>query len=515
MTNGYDALMAHIAELSDLLNSISVLKWDARTQMPPGGAVTRGQQLATLSKIAQEHFTGETTARLLDAAETEVAGDDRDAFPYRRRAVEQTRTYYDLMRRIPTELIARKAALAPVSEQVWAEAKAVSDFARFKPYLAQMVDLVREQAEAVGYADHPFDALVFEYEPMVTAARLKTVFEELKAGLIPLLRAIVANPRPLERDLWASEYPIPDQKAFGLKMAQRFGYDLERGRLDIAPHPFEVSFTRDDVRITTRYHGNYFPMAFYGTLHETGHALYEQGVDPALTRSPLTTDFLGQYAVGGTSYGAHESQSRLWENNIGRSRAFWNAHFSELRAAFPEQMADADPDLLYRAVNRTAPSLIRVEADEVTYNLHIMLRVEIEMGLLDRTIQVDELPDVWNTKMQEYLGVTPPDDRRGVLQDVHWSGGGFGSFPGYTIGNIMSAQFLQAARRDVPTLDNSLAAGDYAPLLGWLQANIYRHGRAFSAEELLERTAGEALNTAPYLAYLREKFTELYSLPVI
>lgn len=506
----YDAFQAHIAELSDLLNAISILKWDARTQMPPGGARTRGYQLATLSRLAQDHFISDKTLRLLDGAEAEVAGEDPDS--YRVRAVQQTRQYYDIIRRLPTDLVSAKAALEPVSEGVWAEAKANNDFASFAPYLQQQLDLAKRQADAIGYSEHPFDALVFEYEPSMTASKLRALFADLKAGLLPLLARIVANDRPLERDLWQHEYPIEQQKAFGLAVSQAFGYDLNRGRLDIAPHPFEISFTREDVRITTRYSKTYFPMAFYGTLHETGHALYEQGVDPALTRTALTIDFLGKYPVGGTSYGAHESQSRLWENQIGRSRAFWDAHFDRLRAVFPEQLAGADADLMYRAVNRVCPSLIRVEADEVTYNLHIMLRVEIEMGLLEGSLRVAELPEVWNARMQEYLGVTPPDDTRGVLQDIHWSGGGFGSFPGYTVGNVMSAQFLEAARRDVAGLDDALARAEYAPLLGWLTDNIYRHGRAYSAEELLVRSTGSALEVGPYLRYLEDKFTDLYGL---
>jgi carboxypeptidase Taq len=507
-TSAYDHFQAHIAELSDILNAISILKWDARTQMPPGGAQTRGYGLASLSKIAQEHFISDKTARLLDAAEREVAGDDRDS--YRLRGVQQTRQYYDIIRRLPLDLIGEKAALEPVSEGVWAEAKRDNDFKRFAPYLKQQLALAKRQAEAIGYADHPFDALVFEYEPSVTAKSLQVLFGELKAGLLPLLREIVAHDDGFTHTLWDHAYPQEQQKAFGLSIAQRFGYDLERGRLDIAPHPFEISFTRNDVRITTRYDKHYFPMALYGTLHETGHALYEQGVDPALTRTALCIDYLGKYPVGGTSYGAHESQSRLWENQIGRSRAFWNAHFDEMRAIFPEQLQDADPELMYRAVNRVKPSLIRVEADEVTYNLHIMLRVEIEMGLLDGSMQVDDLPEIWNAKMQEYLGVTPPNDSQGVLQDIHWSGGGFGSFPGYTVGNVMSAQFLAAARRDVAGLDEALARGEYAPLREWLTQNIYRHGRAFSAGELLQRSTGSSITVAPYLAYLREKFGDLY-----
>ncbi|MEO0565860.1 MAG: carboxypeptidase M32, partial [Chloroflexota bacterium] len=318
--------------------------------------------------------------------------------------------------------------------------------------------------------------------------------------------------RPLEVDLWQHTYDIPKQKAFALEMAEKFGYDLNRGRLDIAPHPFEVSFTREDVRITTRYSENYLPMALFGTLHETGHALYEQGVDPSLTRSALTTDFLGQYAVGGTSYGAHESQSRLWENQIGRSREFWHLHFGRLQEYFPEQLADVDAEYFYRAVNRAQPSLIRVEADEVTYNLHIMVRVEIEMGLLDGSMQVNDLPSIWNEKMADYVGVIPETDSEGVLQDVHWSGGGFGSFPGYTVGNVMSAQLLDAAHRDVDGLDAALKGGDYMPLLGWLTDNVYRHGRAYSASEILQRTSDQDLTVKPYLDYLTAKFEDLYQL---
>jgi carboxypeptidase Taq len=509
MSHGsYADFQAHIAELSDLLNAISILKWDARTQMPPGGAETRGFQLASLSKLAQEHFISGKTMRLLDAAERELAHEPSDSYAVR--AVQQTRQYLELIKGLPLDLVAEKAALEPVSEGVWAEAKRDNDFKRFVPYLKQQVELAKRQAEAIGYSDHPFDALVFEYEPSVTAKSLASLFGELKVGLLPLLREIVEHDVGLEHQLWEQEYPLELQKAFGLEMAQRFGYDLHRGRLDIAPHPFEISFTRQDVRITTRYDQYYFPMAFYGTLHETGHALYEQGVDPALTRTALCIDFLGKYPVGGTSYGAHESQSRLWENQIGRSRAFWQAHFGRMQEYFPTQLAGADAELMYRAVNRVRPSLIRVEADEVTYNLHIMLRVEIEMGLLDDRLQVDDLPEIWNAKMQEYLGVTPTTDSEGVLQDIHWSGGGFGSFPGYTIGNIMSAQFLAAAHRDVEGLDASLAGGTYQPLLGWLTEHIYRHGRAFSATELLQRTTGGGLDVQPYLTYLRQKFSDLY-----
>jgi len=354
--------------------------------------------------------------------------------------------------------------------------------------------------------------MLLKYEPGMTAEKLRALFAELRAGVLPLLRAIMAQGDVVRADFLAREYDEEQQKAFALELAQAFGYDLQRGRLDRTTHPFEVSFTRNDVRITTRYNRRYLPAALFGTLHETGHALYEQGVDPALTRTALATDFLGLYAVGGASFGTHESQSRLWENMVGRSRVFWQHHFNRLRDYFPAQLADVDPEAFYRAINRVRPSLIRVEADEVTYNFHIMLRVEIEMALLDGSVSVRDLPEVWHAKMEEYLGVTPLDDAQGVLQDIHWSNGYFGSFPTYTIGNVMAAQFFAAAQRDVPALDAALAQGDYTPLRDWLTQHIYRHGRAYSPSELLERSTGQTLQAQPYLDYLRTKFSELYGL---
>jgi len=504
----YEDLQQHIAEYNDLLNVLNTLKWDMRTQMPHGGSVTRGNQLATVNKLAKEKFVSDKTEKLLDAAESEVANEASDS--YIAQAVRQTREYYDIQQRIPADLVGRMAELEPESESVWAEAKQNDDFESFKPYLQKMLDLNIELAEAVGYEEHPFDALVFEYEPSMTASKLKVLFDDLKAGLLPLLEYIVENDEPLPQDLWDQEYDIETQKKLCYEMAGLIGYDFNRGRLDIAPHPFEISFTRNDVRITTRYDEKYLPMALFGTLHETGHALYEQNISPELTRTALTTDFLGQYAVGGTSYGAHEFSSRMWENQIGRSREFWQLHFERVQALFPDQLQDADPELFYRSVNRVKPSLIRVEADEVTYNLHIMLRTEIEMGLLEGSIKVDDLPEIWNAKMEEYLGVTPPNDSKGCLQDVHWSGGGFGSFPGYTIGNIMSAQVLAAAHKNIDGLDDKLASGDYQTLLDWLTENIYQHGRAYNVNELLQRTSGEDLRVQPLLDYLETKYHDLY-----
>ena len=500
----------YVAQINDLLCAANTLIWDSRTQMPPHGAATRGQQIATISSLAQERFTNDEMARLLDAAAAEVAGEDADSV--RVRSVRAAQDAFAIARRIPMSVVREFAARKSESQQAWTEAKQANDFGHFAPHLTHMVRLNRELAEAIGYTEHPYDAMLVQYEPGMTAARLKTLFAELKAGVLPLLQAIVERGIEPRWDFLTRDYPADKQRAFALEIAQAYGYDLNRGRLDIAAHPFEISFTRQDVRITTRYQPNYLPGAIFGLFHETGHALYEQGVDPALTRTALTTDFLNLYAVGGTSFGAHESQSRLWENQVGRSRDFWRLHFPRLQATFPSQLADVDAEQFFRAVNRVHPSLIRVEADEVTYNLHIMLRVEIEMGLMDGSIAVADLPAVWNAKVQEYLGLTPPNNTQGVLQDIHWSTGYIGSFPTYTIGNVMAAQFFRAVHKALPDLDASLAAGDYQPLLTWLTENIYRHARTFTAEELLQRTTGVGLDAAPYLDYVREKFTSLYAL---
>ena len=505
-----EELQARIGEINDLLNTINLLNWDARTQMPPGGAETRGMQLATMSRIVQERITSEALAQCLARAEQEAQGGDPDSYAVR--AVRQTRAAVDVARRIPPDLPSQVATLEPTMIQVWGEARAANDFERYAPYLERMVGLQRAMADAIGYQAHPYDALLLKYEPGMTVARLRALFAELKGATLPLLKQIQAHGDVVDGSFLEREYPEEQQRTFALEVSRAFGYDLRRGRLDISAHPFEVSFTRNDVRITTRYNRRYLPAAIFGLFHETGHALYEQGVDPALTRTALATDLLGRYAVGGVTYGAHESQSRLWENLVGRSRSFWARHFPRLREVFPEQLSGVDAEQFYLAVNRVRPSYIRVEADELTYNFHILLRVEIESALLDGSLAVRDLPGAWNSKMQEYLGVTPPDDTRGVLQDIHWAHGLFGSFCTYTVGNIISAQLFAAARARVPGLDTALAAGDYGGLRAWLTENFYRHGRAYSVDELLTRATGKPLGTADYLEYLRGKFTDVYGI---
>ncbi|GGO33686.1 carboxypeptidase M32 [Deinococcus humi] len=490
------------AEINDLLCVLNILNWDARTQMPAGGSAARAQQLATISALTQE--------KLLDpayeASAREVGGSDVEE-----RAAQQALAAIAALKRIPTQLTRELALLKSEAQEVWARARAASDFGMFAPLLTRMVDLNRQLAEALGYDGHPYDALLNLYEPGLTVETLLPLFDRLRAHHVPLLRAIQEQPQP-RSDFLNRSYGAAEQKRLSLALAQKFGYDTARGRLDESAHPFEISFTRQDVRITTRIQENFLSGALFGTLHETGHAMYEQGVRPELSRTVLTSDLLGLYAVGGASYGTHESQSRLWENRIGRSRAYWELHFPQLQATFPEALGDVDTAAFYRAVNTVRPSLIRVEADELTYDLHIMLRVELERALIGGELAVEDLPAAWNARVKADLGLEVPDDARGVLQDIHWSAGMFGSFPTYTIGNVMASQFYAAALEQRPQLEEALARGEYAPLLGWLTDNIYQHGRTYTPHELLTRVTGRGLDPQPYLDYLDGKYGELYSL---
>ena len=403
------------AEINDLLCVLNLLTWDARTQMPPGGSATRGQQMATISSLARE--------RTLDPAFERAAQADSDN-PAAAQALEAIAA----LRRVPDTLTRDLATLKSQAQDVWTRAKAASDFAAFAPMLTRMVDLNRQLADALGYQDHPYDALLNLYEPGLTGQALTPLFAQLRAHHVALLERITAKSAP-RTDFLRRHYPAQEQKAFSLAAAVRFGYDVTRGRLDESAHPFEISFTRQDVRITTRFQEQFLSGALFGTLHETGHALYEQGVDPALTRTLLASDLTGLYAVGGASYGTHESQSRLWENRIGRSRAYWEQHYASLQAAFPEQLGDISLDAFHRAVNEVRPSLIRVEADELTYDLHIMLRVELERALIGGELDVADLPAAWNARVKADLGLDVPDNAHGVLQDIHWSSGLFGSSP--------------------------------------------------------------------------------------
>lgn len=497
------ALRERIAAVNDVLNAASVLTWDSRTMMPAGGAETRGHQIATLIRTARDLLLATETEKALEDAERAVAGLAEDSAE--RRMAQQTRHAVEHHKRIPASLIQERAALRTVAQAAWIEARSKGDFPIFSPYLAKTVELSRAYADCIGWSEHPYDAMVSIYEPGETAASLKALFMELRTGLLPILDAATSRPQP-RSDFLFRDYPEERQRTFGLRLAEKLGYDFQRGRLDTTVHPFEVSFTRNDVRITTRYNRNYLPASIFGTAHETGHGLYEQGVDPAYTRTTLTTDLVGLYGVGGASFGAHESQSRLWENHIVRSRSFWQLHFSELQKHFPDQLGDVSAEEFYRAVTGVEPGFIRVEADELTYDFHIMLRVDIECALMDGSLPVAELPEAWNAAIRRDLDLVVPDDAQGVLQDVHWSTGYIGSFPTYTIGNVMGAQVMETLRGQIPSLDAAVEAGEYSVLAEELHTRIWQHGRRFTRDELLERETGRRLDPTPYLTYLRDKY---------
>ena len=500
----FDRLRALTGEVNDVLCSVNLLTWDARTQMPAAAAAARGRQLATLAKLARERLLSDELASALQEARADSAGVDETA------EMDQLADAVALLQRLPDGLLEDLAEHRSVAQAAWQRARAEADLGVFAPSLERMLDLQQSLAQAIGYDEHPYDALVGLYEPGMTAARLRDLFGSLRAGILPLLDAIQTRGASIDRSFLHREVSEVAQRKAALHFAGIIGYDLTRGRLDVSAHPFEISFTREDVRITTRFRRDYLPMSLFGTLHEAGHALYEQGVDPAYVRTVFTTDLPGLYAVAGTSYGTHESQSRLWENLVGRSRPFWQAHFATLRDFAPEALADVDAEAFYRAVNSVQPSLIRVEADEVTYNLHIMLRVEIEMALLDGSLSVADLPAAWNAQVADMLGLDVPNDAEGCLQDIHWSTGLFGSFPTYTIGNVMSAQWLEAARNQDKEVAPALERGETAPLRRWLQENVYRHGRRYPPDALLKRATGRDLSPEPYLTYLTSKYGELY-----
>jgi carboxypeptidase Taq len=500
---GYARFEAEIARVNDVLCAINLLDWDANTVMPASGTQTRGHQIATLTGLAASILSSESLRAAIDDASEEIAAAPPD--DYRRRALEQTKAAVDILSRVPGRLLSDIAELRTNAQQAWAEARRQSDFSRFAPFLERTFALQRELAKAIGYSKHPYDALIERYDPGMTLARVRDLFDRLKAGLGPLIARAGSLPKP-RRDFLVRPYPIDRQRAFARDIATRMGFDFDRGRLDDTVHPFESAITRNDVRLAGRFGEASVVQGLFAVWHEAGHGMYEQGTDPGLARSALTADLINLAATGGASFGMHESQSRLWENRVGRSRRFWELHFEELRSVFPEQLADVSAEEFWRAVNIVEPGLIRVEADELTYDFHIMLRTEIEADLLNGDVTVADLPTIWRERMRDHLGVEVPDDRRGVLQDVHWSAGMVGGFASYTIGNVVASQLMAAAASE-SAVQGGLERGDYAPLLSWLNCHVHRHARGRRADEILKEATGSTLDPGPYLAYLGSRYS--------
>jgi len=501
MQEKLNELKTRLAEVSDLERAASVLGWDQQTYMPPGGAAARAQQLSTLHRLAHEKFTADVIGGLLEELHDYAASlpyDSDDAS-----LIRVTQRDYDRARKVPPALVAEIAEASALAFQAWQKAKAESKFADFAPYLQRNLDLRKRLAECLGYTDRIYDPLLDEYEPGMTTAQVEAIFADVKQEIVPLVQAIANKSGAVDDSFLHQTFDEQQQWALSIEVAKLIGYDFERGRQDRSPHPFTTGFALDDVRITTRIIPNHFPAAFFATVHECGHALYDQGIRPELDRTPL---------ADGASLGVHESQSRMWENLVGRSRAFWRFFVPRAQAVFPKEFRDVDAETMYRAVNRVRPSLIRVEADEVTYNLHIMLRFELENALLEGRSAVGDLPEVWNAKMQEYLGLTPPDDAQGVLQDVHWARGIFGYFPTYSLGNFLAAQLFDQIKQDIPDLEARFEQGDFRTLLDWLRTHLHTHGRKFTLNELARQITGEPLQTRSFVAYLKAKFGEIYGL---
>ncbi len=495
-----ETLKARLAEVCDLKGAGSLLNWDQQTCMPAGGGPARAEQLATLEKLAHARFTSEEVGEWLEgaAAETQALSYESDDAGL----VRMTRRDYDKARRIPPALVAEIARQTSLGMETWVKARADSDFGIFRNSLQTIVDLQRELADCLGYRQRRYDALLDQYEPGLSSADLERLFADLKADLIPLVQDISPKLDCVQDGLLRQSFSMEKQRAFGLELAQQMGFDLSRGRQDQSVHPFCTSFSINDVRITTRFDEQFLPSALFGTLHETGHALYDQGVSSTLERTPLN---------GGVSLGIHESQSRLWENLVGRSRGFWKFAYPRLQRTFPRELGDCSLETFYRAINRVEPSLIRVEADEVTYNLHIMLRYELEVDLIQDSLPIEDLSQAWNAKMRNYLGISPPNDALGVLQDVHWSQGLFGYFPTYSLGNLVSVQFYEQARQEIPSIPQEIERGEFSNLLAWLREHVHRHGRKFMPAELVRRVTGGRLSAEPFMGYLKAKYGEIYS----
>lgn len=469
--------------------------------MPPQGAAARGRQLATLRQIAHEKFTDGTIARLLDELAAYAADLPYDSTTAS--VLRVARRSCDRASKIPSDFTARFSQLRSETYQVWAKARSENNFALVQPYLERMVDHSRELANYFPGYDHIADPLIDFSDYGMNASSIRAVFAELREQLVPLVQAIVAQP-PIDNSCLRQTFPEPEQIALTHLVLKQLGYDMERGRQDKTLHPFMTNFSINDVRITTRFYETDLGQGLFSTIHEMGHAFYEMGIDPELEGSIL---------AGGVSSGVHESQSRLWENLVGRSRAFWHYFYPQLQTAFPHQLNTVSLDTFYRAINKVERSLIRTDADEVTYNLHVMIRFDLELDLLDGKLTVRDLPEAWNERYRSDLGVVPPSDREGVLQDVHWYSGYVGGvFQGYTLGNLMSAQFFATALAENPTIPAQIEQGNVQPLHDWLTEKIYRHGCKYTAAETIQRVTGESLKTEPLMQYLRTKYGELYGL---
>jgi carboxypeptidase Taq len=503
MASAASELRERLGEVHDLSRAASLLAWDERTMMPEAGAEGRAQQLGTLAKVRHELFSSDEIGRLIERARAEVGGSDGTEGEVRLATdadlVRVVSRDWEKARRVPSELRAEMARASSVAERAWVEAKAASDYSMILPHLAENVELARRYAECYegfGGFEHPYDPLLDEYEPEMSTEQMRSLLAELREGLVPL---VARAGEPDDADPFRGEFDLAAQRQLCAEVIGEFPFPEGSYRLDPTEHPFAISIGRGDVRLTTRYDLDNLAMSLFSAMHEAGHGLYEAGVDPALARTPLAKP---------RSLGLHESQSRLWENWVGRGRPYLTHALPKLRRHFPDAYGGMDVEPLYRSANRIERTLIRIEADEVTYNLHILIRFELELEIFEGTLELADLPEAWNARYRDYLGVEVPDDARGVLQDVHWPGGAFGYFPTYSLGNVIAAQLWEAADAAVPGLDEQIASGELTPLGEWLRANVHTHGRRRTPAQILEAAGCGGLSAAPLMRHL-ERLVDL------
>lgn len=497
MSDSYPELI-RLLKRAHVLGTVSgLLGWDEQVFLPPDSTDLRAEQLALLAELDHEASADPAIGRLLTELETPAGLASLD--PAARVVVREARRDYDRVTRLPPAFVAEKARLSSAAYHAWADARAKSDFAAFAPFLQQHLDLARREAELLGWGDRPYDYAIDQHDPGMDAARIAALFTELKAGLLPLVREIAASPVRANPALLRG-FPVADQLVFLREVTAALGFDYRRGRIDVSLHPF-CSGPGADIRMTTRFDPDSPLDSLFGSIHETGHGLYEQG---------LPLDHQGTPLGENAGMAVHESQSRLWENQVARGRAFWRHFEPRFRALFPGPLAGVSSDDLYLAINAVEPTLIRVESDEIHYNLHILLRFDLERRLFSGELAVADLPAAWNALSKELLGLTPANNREGVLQDVHWSGGAFGYFPSYCLGNMMAAQLWDRVRQNIPALQEDFGRGDFSRLLAWLRTHIHAQGRRFDARALVREVTGNELSPQPLLAYLRERYQPLY-----
>jgi carboxypeptidase Taq len=498
MTDCVQQLRQRLAEQSDLRNASGLLQWDQQTMMPPNGGPARADALATIGRIAHEQFVSEDTGTLLDSAADELNGaapDGDDAS-----LVRVVRRHWDKARRVPSELAADLARASSLGQEAWAVARANSDFKAFVPYLERNLELAHSYVECFDRFACPYDALLDDYDPLMTTAQVAALFTELRSELVPLIATLSEHADSVDDACLHGTFDVALQRTLVGETIAQMGFNKRGWRMDDTVHPFATSFGSNDVRITTRWHDDFVAAGLYGAMHECGHGLYEAGVAPELQRTPLGR---------GASLAVHESQSRLWENMVGRGRAYCGVLAPRIDALFGTGL---EADALYRAVNKVQPSHIRVEADEATYGLHIVLRFELEQELIEGRLAVVDLPEAWNSRFEQYFGLPVTDDADGVLQDVHWSANLFGYFPTYSLGNLIAGQLWQRVHDDLPELDAQLASGELQPLRDWLRENVHRHGAKFTTGELLERVVGAPIEVAPFVSYLKLKLSDVYGI---